>query len=336
MTTKRIVVIIVLTVLLAGTAIFAMTQGSISIPVSHVFRILSGDTTDLKDSHVYIVLHVRLPRILLASMVGASLACIGAAFQAVFRNPMADPYIMGVSSGAAFGATIGLVLGLGVSLIGYSMVSSMAFLSSLASVALVYALAQYRGRITTTSILLAGVVVSYVLSAIISMLMILHDDKVAAILSWTMGSFNASSWSEIKLMLIPFFLGVTYFLAVSKELNALSLSEEEALSLGVNVQRTKKVVLLASSAVAAFAVSVSGIIGFVGLVVPHVFRMIVGSNHKILIPTSILGGALFLLVSDTIARSFVLGFEPPVGIITSLIGGPFFLFLLQKHKRSTR
>lgn len=336
MMTKRIVVIIVLAVLLAGTAIFAMTQGSISIPVSHVFRILIGDSAELKESHIYIVLQVRLPRILLACMVGACLASIGAAFQAVFRNPMADPYIMGVSSGAAFGATVGLVLGFGVSLWGYSVVSSMAFLSSLASVALVYALAQYRGRITTTSILLAGVVVSYVLSAIISMLMILHDDKVAAILSWTMGSFNAASWSEIKLMLIPFLLGMTYFLVIPRELNALSLSEEEALSLGVNVQRTKKIVLLASSAIAAFAVSVSGIIGFVGLVVPHVFRMIVGSNHKILVPTSILGGALFLLLSDTIARSFVLGFEPPVGIITSLIGGPFFLFLLQKHKRSTR
>lgn len=336
MTTKRIVVIIVLAVLLAGTAIFAMTQGSISIPVSHVFQILTGDTANLKDSHIYIVIHVRLPRILLASMVGASLACIGAAFQAVFRNPMADPYIMGVSSGAAFGATIGLVLGFGVSLFGYSMISSMAFFCALASVALVYALAQYRGRITTTSILLAGVVVSYVLSAMISMLMILHDDKVSVILNWTMGSFNASSWSEIKLLLVPFILGTTYFLAVSKDLNALSLSEEEALSLGVNVQRTKKAVLLVSSAIAAFAVSVSGIIGFVGLVVPHVFRMMVGSNHKTLIPTSILGGALFLLLSDTIARSFVLGFEPPVGIITSLVGGPFFLFLLQKHKRSTR
>lgn len=331
----KIAVFIVLIGLLGITMLFAIAQGSVKIPVSDVYRILikNSDLSNIRPSHVFIVQEVRMPRILLAAIVGGTLSVIGASFQAIFKNPMADPYIMGVSSGAAFGATLGIVFGLGVSFAGLNMISFMAFLGALLTVLLVYTLARTGTKISVMSILLAGIVMNALLSAFISLIMIMFHNDIDKIVTWTMGSFNGASWEHVRLILVPSIFGIAYLLSQSRALNAMTMGEDEAKSLGVDVETLKKVTLVISSFLAAFAVSVSGIIGFVGLIVPHLFRMIFGPDHKVLIPVSFFGGALFLLICDTLARSIVPNMEIPVGIITAVFGGPFFLFLLQKHKK---
>lgn len=320
---------------LIGFATFSVTQGSVRIPVSNVVSILlSSDSADsIKPAHVFIVEHVRLPRIILSASVGGMLAVIGTVFQALFKNPMADPYVMGVSSGAAFGATLAIVFGVGASLSGMSLVSLMAFVGAMLTMLVVYTLASVGGKISTTGILLAGIVVNSLLSSLISFIMIVHHDDIDRIVTWTMGSFNAASWDHVKLIIPPMLFGIAYMMSLSRELNTLVLSEDDAKNMGVNVQRVKKTALVIASMLAAFSVSVSGIIGFVGLIVPHFFRMIFGSDHRVLLPVSFIGGALFLLICDTLARSILPNMEIPVGIITSIIGGPFFLMLLQKHKK---
>ncbi len=331
----NLIKIVVLITALIGFAIFAITQGSVKIPVSNVVSIIcSGKSIDtIKPAHIFIVENIRLPRILLSASVGGMLAVIGTVFQALFKNPMADPYVMGVSSGAAFGATLGIIFSVGVSLAGMGLVSMMAFVGAMITMLVVYSLASVGGKISTTGILLAGIVVNALLSSLISFIMIVYHNKIDQIVTWTMGSFNAASWDHLKLIIIPMFFGVAYMVSLSRELNALNLSDEDAKNMGVNVERIKKSALVIASLLAAFSVSVSGIIGFVGLIVPHFFRMIFGSDHRILLPVSFVGGALFMLICDTLARSVLPNMEIPVGIITSIIGGPFFLLLLQKHKK---
>ena len=316
-------------------ATFAVTQGSVKIPVSNVVDILfaTSEADAIKPSHVFIVNNVRLPRILLAAMVGGILSVIGAVFQALFKNPMADPYVMGVSAGAAFGATLGIVFGFGISFAGMSMISMMAFAGAMITIFIVYNLARIGGKVSTTGILLAGIVINALLSSLISFIMLIYHNEIDKIVIWTMGSFNAASWEHVKLLAIPMIIGVAYMLSLARELNTLILSEDDAKNIGVDVERIKKIALVVASFLAAFSVSVSGIIGFVGLIVPHFLRMIFGSDHRVLLPVSFIGGALFMLMCDTLARSILPNMEIPVGIITSIIGGPFFLILLQRHKR---
>ncbi|GAB6106195.1 FecCD family ABC transporter permease [Fusibacter bizertensis] len=327
--------IIVLMLLLLVITVFAVTQGSVKIPVSQVVKIIfnNKDLADVKPSYIFIVNQVRLPRIILAILVGGVLSICGTVFQAVFKNPMADPYVMGVSSGAAFGATIGIVFGFGINIAGLGMVSLMAFLGAFFTMLMVYQLSKVGGRVSTTGILLAGIVVNAILSSVISFVMLLNHNDIDKIVTWTMGSFNASSWEHVKLFVIPMLIGVTYMLSLSRELNTLVISENDAKNIGVNVERIKKGTLIVASMLAALSVSVSGIIGFVGLIIPHLFRMIFGTDHRILLPVSFIGGGIFMVICDTVARSVLNNMEIPVGIITSIIGGPFFLLLLQKHKR---
>lgn len=330
--------ILLLLIGLCLTMIYAIAKGSVTIPIAHVAGILKTALwgtlpATIEPTNQFIVMQVRLPRILLSAMVGGTLSVIGAAFQAIFRNPMADPYVMGISSGAAFGATLGIVFGLGASFIGLSAISVMAFVGALLTVLVVYSLARTGSKVSPMNILLAGIVVNAILSAMISLLMILFQNDIDRIVTWTMGSFNAASWEHIQLLLVPMLLGTLWLMSKSRELNALLMGEEEATNMGVPVESIKKSVLLVASLLAAFAVSVSGIIGFVGLIVPHLFRLVFGANHKWLIPASFFGGAWFLLLCDTIARSLVPNMEAPVGIVTAALGGPFFLFLLQNHKK---
>lgn len=330
--------VILLLVGLVLTMLYAVAKGSVQIPIQQVSTIIwatlwGNMPATIAPSDAFIVMQVRLPRILLAAMVGGTLSVIGAAFQAIFKNPMADPYVMGISSGAAFGATLGIVFGLGSSLLGLSAVSVMAFVGALLTVFLVYSLAKTGSKVSTMNILLAGIVVNAVLSAMISLLMIVFHNDIDRIVTWTMGSFNASAWEHIQLLFFPMLIGTLWLMTKSRELNALLMGEEEALNLGVPVERVKTTVLLVSALLAAFAVAVSGIIGFVGLIVPHLFRLLFGANHKLLIPTSFFGGAWFLLICDTIARSLVPNMEAPVGIVTAALGGPFFLFLLHTYKK---
>jgi len=320
-------------------SIFAMTEGSVKIPLGDVFKVsfnqigFNFDISDVKPSYRFIISDVRMPRIILAALVGGLLSVIGTAFQAIFKNPMADPYIMGVSSGAAFGATLGIVFGIGATFLGLGLVSFMAFIGAFSTVLIVYNLSRIGNSISTTSILLAGIVMNSLLSSIVSLIMILNHNDISKIITWTMGSFNAASWESVKLMILPTLIGGVILIYYSRDLNAIIVGEEEAINLGVNVEWVKKIILVLSSFLAAFAVSVSGIIGFVGLIIPHLLRMFFGSDHRTLIPASFFGGSVFLVICDTIARSIIPNMEIPVGIITSIFGGPFFLYLLNKNKR---
>lgn len=331
-------VLVMLIAALLGTGIFSLTQGSVKIPISHIAKVVMmelGVRVDdtVKPAHAFIITNVRLPRIIISTIVGGILAIIGVAFQAIFKNPMADPYVMGISSGAAFGATLGIVFGWGANFAGLNMISGMAFIGAVSTVFIVYNMARFGSKVSTTGILLAGIVMNAFLSSWISLIMILYHNDIDKIVTWTMGSFNAASWDQVKMILLPAALGILFLISKTNALNALVLGEDEAQNLGVDVQKVKKQTLIISSFLAAFAVSVSGIIGFVGLIIPHLFRMIFGANHKVLIPTTFIGGALFLMGCDTLARSIVPNMEIPVGIITSIFGGPFFFYLLYKNKR---
>lgn len=330
----------ILIIILLMTSLFAITQGSVKIPLGDVFRVFAHtigfntDLTDLKTSHIFIVQNIRLPRIVLTCIVGGLLSIVGASYQAVFKNPMADPYVMGVSSGAAFGATIGIVFGFSVNFMGFGAMSMLAFIGSLTTVFIVYNLARVGTKISTTSILLAGIVMNAFLTSLISLMMIINQDDIARIVTWTMGSFNAASWDHVLLVAGPSFAGLLLLMFKARDLNAIVIGEEDAKNMGVNVEQTKKLILIYSSFMIAFSVAVSGIIGFVGLIIPHLFRLIFGADHRVLLPVSFFGGALFLVICDTLARSLVPNMEIPVGIVTAVFGGPFFLYLLNKNKKN--
>ncbi|EOD00742.1 FecCD family ABC transporter permease [Caldisalinibacter kiritimatiensis] len=335
------VYISLLIIVLIALVLISTSLGTVNIPVSNVAKILLSkikligeevDISDIKKSDVFIILNLRLPRIILAGLVGAILSLVGASYQAIFKNPMAEPYVMGVSSGAAFGATIGIILRLNTGYWGFGFVSILAFAGALVTTIIVYNLARNGNRISTTSILLAGIVMSSLLSSIISLMMIFNHDELGNIISWTLGSFNGANWKQIIVILIPSIIGLIVLTSLSREMNAIVVGEEDAQNIGINVERTKKLILVVSSFLAACAVSVSGIIGFVGLIVPHLFRLIFGADHRILLPVTLVGGAIFLVTCDTIARTALEGAEIPVGIITSIFGGPFFLYLLKKSK----
>ncbi len=331
--------IIVLLLSLLAAILISTTFGTIKIPVYDVARIIASklklvdnyvDISDIKKSNIFIVLNIRLPRIILASLVGAVLSLVGTSYQAIFKNPMADPFVMGASSGAAFGATIAIVIGVDKGILGFGIISLLAFVGALVTTIVVYNLARVGNKLATTSILLAGIVMSAVLSSVIRLMMILNHDNLERIVTWTMGSFNGANWRQILFITIPIILGTTCLVSLAREMNTIVLGEESAQNLGINVEFVKKLIIIISSFLAASAVAVSGIIGFVGLIVPHLFRLVFGSDHRILLPVSALGGAIFLLICDTLARASIIGIEIPVGIITSIFGGPFFLYLLRR------
>nr|WP_275737132.1 vitamin B12 ABC transporter permease BtuC [Halorhabdus sp. SVX81] len=273
-----------------------------------------------------IVRQVRLPRIALGGVVGFALASAGAVMQGFFRNPMADPSIIGVSSGAAVGAvaTIAFPVAFPLGL------QAAAFVGALVAAFVVYAIATENGRTPVATLLLAGVAVQTFLGAVISYLLLHAGESLERAVFWLMGHLHSSSWAEVEVTL-PVVV-VTFFglLAYARDLNALMLGEEDAQTVGIAVERTKRILLALSSIVTAAAVAVAGVIGFVGLIVPHVMRLLVGPDHRILLPTSALAGAAFLVATDTVARS-----NPatlPVGIVTSALGAPFFLYLLRRRE----
>lgn len=273
-----------------------------------------------------IVSSIRLPRILLGAVVGFALAAAGTVMQGFFRNPMADPSIIGISSGAAVGAVTYLVTpfsfpyGLPVA----------AFLGGLCAGALVYLIATDSGGTPIATLLLAGIAVQTFLGAVISFLLLNAGESLEQVVFWLMGHLNMSTWDRLALALPPVVVLFGVLLAYTRDLNILLLGEEDAHALGLQVERTKRLLLASSSVITAAAVAVSGVIGFVGLIVPHMMRLVVGPDHRILLPTSALGGAIFLVATDTVARSG--SAELPVGIVTAAIGAPFFLFLLRRRE----
>jgi iron complex transport system permease protein len=249
---------------------------------------------------------------------------------------MADPYVLGISNGAGLGATIAIVFGLESIWWGIGMVSLLAFVRALATTFAVYAIAKVGGRLPSINVLLAGVAVGLFEYSIITILMIFKKDKIESIIMWLMGSVNAASWQQAALLVPVTLIGVIILCFFARDLNVISSNEETAKSLGVKVEAVKKILLGICSLLIAVCVSVSGIIGFVGLVVPHAARLITGSDHRAMLPFSAVGGAIFLVICDTLARSLMPPTELPAGAVTSLFGAPYFIYLLIKSKKKVK
>jgi iron complex transport system permease protein len=273
-----------------------------------------------------IVAQLRLPRIVLAAVVGFSLASAGAVMQGFFRNPMADPSIIGVSSGAAAGAVAFIVFPLSVPF----GLQGMAFGGALAAAFLVYLIATEGGRTPVATLLLAGIAIQTFLGAVISFILLQAGWQLQEAVYWLMGHLQASTWEEVSATLPVALLAFAVLAAYARDLNVLLLGEADARSLGIEVERTKRILLGIASVITAGAVAVAGVIGFVGLIVPHVMRLLVGPDHRILLPTSALAGAVFLVLADTAARTGPA--ELPVGIVTAALGAPFFIYLLRRRE----
>lgn len=333
---------IILLIILIVLIIVAASIGAAKVSLKDTGLIIASfipgvnhfiNAEDLNPQEIVIISQIRLPRIFLSIFVGIALASAGVIFQGVFRNPMADPFVIGVSAGAAFGATIGLVFITGVGLLGISTTTIFALLGALATTFLVYSISSARGKVSVTTLLLSGIALSAMLSAMTSFIMIFRTHNLAKIIFWIMGGLTAASWYKFNIiapMVVVLIIISGFYM---RDLNIISLGDERATQLGVQADRVKKILLIMASLIAALAVSVSGIIGFVGLVTPHILRLIVGPDHKILYPTSAVAGGIVLLMSDTLARTILMPREIPVGIITSIVGVPFFLYLLVKSKK---
>lgn len=339
------ILIIFLLVLVALSMVIACTIGPEKIPLKHSFMLILDkipviknfiDVSEVKPAHAMIVYAIRIPRILGALLVGMALAGAGVVFQGVLRNPLAEPYVLGISSGAAFGATFVIVMGISFSVLGMSAVSIGAFVGALATMYIVYNIARVGLKSSVTSLLLSGIAISFLLSSMVSLMISLNRDQVEKIVFWTMGSLSAVKMTHIEVVYIPILLSIAVFLFFSRDLNVILLGEESATSMGIDVVLLRKILLVAATVATAFSVSISGIIGFVGLIVPHAMRLIVGPNHKYLIPASILTGAMFLIISDTVARTIIAPGQLPLGVITAIIGAPYFIFLLYKSNNMYR
>jgi iron complex transport system permease protein len=328
-----------LLVMLGVSLLMATAVGAVPISPATALRLiawklgLAGEPTGIPRSAGVILFDLRMPRVLLAAVVGAALAAAGSVFQGLFRNPMADPAIIGVSSGAALGAIAAILLGAG-SLAGGLGVPLAAFAGALATAFLVYRLARIGPVVQMTTVLLSGIAVAAVVSAVISLVMSLSGENVRSIYFWLLGGLGAKGWDALWAA-IPFVvIGLVMALAGGGSLNLSALGDERAAQLGLDVERFKRSMLATGSLLAAAAVSVAGLIGFVGLMTPHILRLLTGADHRRLIPASILGGASFMILADLVARIAVSPEEIPVGAVTAILGGPFFLYLLRKERRS--
>ncbi|MFQ5472202.1 MAG: FecCD family ABC transporter permease [Dehalococcoidia bacterium] len=326
-----------LAVLLAVAAL-GLAVGAADVPVDATVRILASHLpgiewdADVPASWKSIIWQVRLPRVLLAGVVGGTLAMCGATYQGVFRNPLAEPYLIGVATGAALGSTIVLVSDVPSSWNGFSVLPLAAFAGALTSVLVVYGVARVGGTVPTTTLILAGVAVASLTTAITSYLMLQDTTNTVAVFAVILGGFNTATWTKMVWVLPYVIPAAVVILAHGRVLNVLNLDEVQARHLGVDVDRTKLLLLGVSSLAAAAAVSVSGTIGFVGLIVPHAIRLVWGPDNRQLLPLSIIVGAAFLIGADVLARTVDRPAEIPVGIITAFFGVPFFLYLLRRAR----
>lgn len=341
-TKYNLIVTILLIFLIFSIGLFT-TIGTAKVSVLDIFKIIASkiplinnyiDVSNIADSAKSIIWNLRLPRVLLGGIIGASLSVAGAAFQGMFKNPMADPYVLGISSGAALGATLAIVFKIDVSFFSISSITIFAFIGALLAVFTVYNIARVKNKVPVTTLLLAGVAVGQFLTAIMSFIMILSDKDMVKITYWTLGSLSGKGWEPVIGIALPSTLGIIVISFFARDLNILLTGEESAQSLGVDVERTKTYILLLGTFITAISVSVCGIIGFVGLIIPHIVRILMGPDHRILLPASALLGSIFMIFADTIARTLISPIEIPVGIITALFGGPFFIYLLRSRKKS--
>jgi iron complex transport system permease protein len=314
--------------------VIAIGVGSVPLsPVAVLQSLVRGLQGELSSTTDTIIWQMRLPRVLLSASVGAALALSGAVFQGIFRNPLADPYLLGVASGAGFGATLVMVFAAAVPLALSIGVPLAAFAFGILSVMAVFLLARDGRSVPLISLILAGVVIGSVLSAGTSLLMLYTRTQALSILSWLLGSFVFAGWRRVAVML-SVLLGVSVVLLLSgRALNVLQLGEDQATQLGLDVERIKLLLLTLATLLTAIAVSVSGIIGFVGLMIPHLVRLVIGADYRRLLPQTLVVGAAFLVLADLLARTLIAPGEVPIGVITALMGGPFFLLLLRRQQR---
>ena len=326
-------------VVVAVVGVLAASQGAVGMPPITVLEMVASRmplidiTPSWPDTWDTILWQLRLPRIMLAALVGGALAISGATYQGLFRNPLADPYLIGVASGAGLGATIVLVSGTTLYFHGISLLPVAAFAGAIAAVTVAYVIARQSGGLPLTTLLLAGVAIAALTSAVTSLIMIRSDPDLRPVLSWLLGGFASTQWKH-SLMVLPYLVpSVLLILAYGRILNVLQLDEEHARQMGVNVERTKVLLVVAATLSTAAAVSFSGIIGFVGLVSPHVVRLIWGSDYRFLLPMAVIVGAGLLILADLAARTVTSPAELPVGVVTAFCGAPFLLYLLRRRKR---
>ncbi len=332
--------IALLSAVLGSTVVISTGMGYIQLPAMDVVKILmaklSGQTgliEGMDKVFPVVVFEVRLPRILSAAIVGAGLAISGVVFQGILLNPLADPYTLGVSAGAAFGASLAILLNIGF--MGTASVPLFAFAGALGTLLFVMYLSASSGGVSSTNLILSGIIVAAILSAGISFLKYIADEQVSVIIFWLMGSFGSKTWGDVGLAFLFVGCGFLIFMFFARDLNLMSLGDRTASSLGVDTKRVTLALLITASLIAAICVSISGIIGFVGLLIPHMMRLLTGPDNRRLIPISLLAGAILLLAADTITRA-VLPSEIPIGVLTALIGGPFFCYIFRKQQKAKK
>ncbi|MCL5292629.1 MAG: iron chelate uptake ABC transporter family permease subunit [Actinobacteria bacterium] len=331
---RRYAPILLLAVALLAGLTIASAFGAVNIPIRSVIRFLTEAPPAEASTDAFIFWQVRLPRVVLGALVGASLALAGVILQGLFKNPMAEPYVVGVSFGGALGASIVILFGGAAGYFRFFGVPGAAIAGAFATTFLVYRIARVGSRVPISTLILSGVAISSFMSAVISLMMALKSTDLNNLIFWLMGGLSARNWNHV-LMVLPFMAaGFPLAMAYARDLNAVSLGDEKAYQLGIDVENTKRILIAASAMLAGAAVSVSGLIGFVGLIIPHVVRLIIGPDHRLLMPCSALAGALFLVFADTLARLILVPQELPVGIVTALFGAPFFIYLLRSGKRS--
>ena len=313
--------------------------GAQPIAYGEVLRALFDTVTDkdstdkTSDIAKTILLQVRLPRILLGFLVGCSLASVGVALQALLRNPLADPYVLGVSSGAALGAAVGILFGVGTTFLAETALPACGFAGGLLALVVIYRMAATYGQLPIHSLLLTGVILNSIFSALIMFITsILDPNRSYGMMAWLMGTLTAPTYGSLVALIIYLSIGLVLLFSQMRVLNILALGEESARTLGIDTEQTKRSLFVLTALVTGAVVSVSGMIGFIGMVVPHAVRLVIGADHRLLLPASALVGGTFLMGADTVARTLIAPTEIPVGIITALAGGPFFVYLLLWRK----
>ena len=314
--------------------LFSFSIGRYGVPVKEVIRIFINKLVPLQQTWTRemetVVINIRLPRIVMASLVGCALSAAGAAYQGVFQNPMASPDVLGASSGAAFGAALAILLGGSARI-----VTSAAFASSLVTVMVVYLIAERAPGLRVVNLILAGIMVGSLFTAGTSYIKLVADpsNQLPAITYWMMGSLSGSKLTQVAFVVVPMALGLLPLFLIRWQINILTLGDEEARTLGVHTNRLRMVVILCATLITAASISVSGMIGWVGLVIPHLSRKLVGNNYRFLLPASMILGATFLLIVDNISRN-LLAVEIPIGILTAFVGAPFFLYLIARQEKT--
>lgn len=334
---SRAYLIPIFILILILTIVISSAIGAVRVPLMETFKIFMNKLFNTgfvikNEGLISIIYNVRFPRVLVSAVVGAALATCGTVMQSMFRNPMADPGVIGISSGASTGAVIAVALGLTAKSLYYMPVFAAA--GALFAAFTIYNIASYKGKVPVLTLILSGIAVSTFLGAVNSLILSkISQYKVREYLFWSIGSLSDRRWEHVNLAVIPIIILIIVLFTFSKELNILLLGEEEAHSMGVNPTKSRRKILFVSSLTTAIAVCVSGNIGFVGLVVPHILRLIVGPDNRILMPLSAFGGAIFLIVCDLLARTIIMPEEIGVGIVTAMIGAPYFIYLLIKARR---